>query len=88
MFDNKEHDLMAYLAQADRLAVQRCNGNQIEAKELAARYVENSRNFDAYDAKKLVERVQYCRGNGARLDLNDPTLRKNGTKRPLDRSGW
>jgi hypothetical protein len=88
MFDAKPSDMTATLSIMEKWARERTNFNQIEAKQKMVEYISADRRFDGYDAAKLAERVNDCRGRGARLDLDSPELKKGGAKRPLDRSGW
>jgi hypothetical protein len=85
MFDHEERDLAATLAQMERLAREKSNFDQVEAKEKMARWIANDRRFDGYDAGQLVERVQQCRSNGAVFDINSPELRKG--RKPRNRYG-
>jgi hypothetical protein len=80
MFDPEEKDLAQTLSQMERQARERSNFNQLEAKERMARWVANDRRFDGYDAEKLVERVQYCKSNGAALNLDSPELKRGQSR--------
>ena len=85
MFDSEQKDLSATLSQMERLAREKSNFNQIEAREKMARWVANDRRFDAFEPTRLVERVAHCKSNGAVFDIEDPALLKGGRPRPLSR---
>jgi hypothetical protein len=85
MFDHDQRDLTATLSNMHRQAIDRCQSNQIEAKQKMAQWLGNDRRFDSYDASRLVDRVALCRSNGAQLDLSDPQLLRGGKPRPLSR---
>ena len=87
MFGDGDMDKKAALATMARLSIERCNFNQIEAKEKFKEYLQSDRRFDQFDKDALASRVMLCRSNGAVLDLDDPQL-KGGERRPLDRSNW
>lgn len=84
MYGDSEKDLCASLSEMHRVAIQRANFNQVEAKEILRGYVQADRRFDQFDPDRLVERIQECRSNGRTADLlEDPWLRRGGEKRPL-----
>jgi hypothetical protein len=83
MFGNDDRDMARSLGEMLRVARERCQQNQIEAKETMKNWLELDRRFDTYDKDRLVERVQEARYNGRTLDLDDPYLQRGGTKRPL-----
>jgi hypothetical protein len=88
MFDHDPKSLAATLSRMERLSREKTQFNQTEARGLMSQWVSQDRRFDGYDAPKLVERVAHCKSYGAALDLDDPELRKGGSKRPLDRSQY
>jgi hypothetical protein len=67
-----------------KAAIERCNFNQVEAKQKFREYLAYDGRFRDYDHEALINRVQECRSNGAILDLDDPRL-KGGEARPLER---
>jgi hypothetical protein len=84
MYGNDERDLCASLSEMHRVAIQKANFNQVEAKEILKSYVGMDRRFDQFDPDRLVERIQECRSNGRTADLfDDPWLRRGGERRPL-----
>jgi hypothetical protein len=84
MFDDSEKDLCATLTQMHKIAVERANYNQVEAREILKRYVETDRRFDSFDPDRLAQRIEECRSNGRTADLLEDTyLRRGGEKRPL-----
>jgi hypothetical protein len=84
-YDNNPRDLAATLSQMQRQALNKCNGNQIEAAEHVKRWVSNDRRFDQFNAERLVTRAEECRTTGATLNLeDDPNLLK---ARPGNRYG-
>jgi hypothetical protein len=84
-YDSDSRSLAATLSQMQREALNRCNGNQIEAAENIRRWVANDRRFDQFDANRLVSRAEECRTTGATLNLeDDPHLLKT---RPPNRYG-
>jgi hypothetical protein len=83
MYGNDERDLCASLSEMHRVAIQKANYNQVEAKEILKSYVGLDRRFDQFDPDRLAERIQECRSCGRTADLDDPYLRRNGSKRPL-----
>ena len=84
MFTNHPNDLAKTLGEMERTARDRCNFNQVEAREKLKEFIQRDRRFDQYDKDALVSRVMLCRSNGASLDLDDPQL-KGQEPRPLDR---
>jgi hypothetical protein len=84
MYGHDEKDLCATLSQMHKTAIERCNFNQVEAKQILRGYVGTDRRFDAFDPDRLIERIHECRSNGRTADLSDPYLQRNGQKRPLD----
>jgi hypothetical protein len=56
-------------------AVNTCNGNKVEAREVMRRYVACDRRFDNLDHSRLVQAVEEHRTNGAHLDLDSAWLR-------------
>jgi len=84
-YDSDSRSLAATLSQMQRQALDKCNGNQIEAAEHVQRWVANDRRFDQFDAGRLVSRAEECRTTGATLNLeDDPRLLKT---RPANRYG-
>jgi hypothetical protein len=84
MYGHDEKDLCATLSQMHRTAIEKCNYNQIEAKEVLKSYLGTDRRFDDYDHGRLVERIHEARSCGRTMDLfDDPWLRRGGEKRPL-----
>jgi hypothetical protein len=84
MYGDTEKDLCATLSHMHRAAVERCNYNQIEAKEVLKGYVQADRRFDQFDPDRLVARVEEALSCGRVMDLTtDPYLRPGGVKRPL-----
>jgi hypothetical protein len=81
-------DLAATLTGMHKAAIERCNFNQIEAKQKFREYLAYDGRFRDYDHDALIDRVALCRSNGAVLQLDAPELLKGGQRRPLDRSGW
>jgi hypothetical protein len=85
MFGKDAGDLAATLTQMETLARQKCNFNQVEAKQKMREWLATDRRFDAYDPQRLIERVQLHKSNGSVLELDDPQLLKGGAPRPGDR---
>jgi hypothetical protein len=83
MFGDDPRDLARRLGEMERIARDRCCGNQTEARERLRQWVRQDRCFDQFDADRLIERVQEARSNCRTLDLDDPFLRPGGSKRPL-----
>jgi hypothetical protein len=84
MYGDSEKDLCASLSEMHRVAIQKANYNQVEAKEILKSYVALDRRFDQFDPDRLAERIQECRSCGRTADLlDDPWLRRGGEKRPL-----
>ena len=80
MWDHDQKDLAATLSRMEMELRQRCQFNQLEAKERMVRWISQDRRFDALDPERLAERVAHCRSNGAVFDVDDPSLRKNPTR--------
>ena len=72
MFRNDPRDLAATLSEMEYRARQLTNFNQPEAKAKMAEWLANDRRFDAYDAQRLIERVQLSKNNGAVLSWTIP----------------
>ncbi len=87
MHSNDDRDKLATLASMAHVALDRSLANQIEAKQRFKEWLSYDKRFDGSDKNALVDRVMLCRSNGAKLELDDPTLRGR-EKRPLDRSNW
>ena len=84
MYGNDERDLCASLSEMHKVAIQKANYNQIEAREILKGYVQTDRRFDQFDPDRLAQRIEECRSNGRTADLlDDPYLRRGGEKRPL-----
>jgi hypothetical protein len=84
-YDSNSRDLAATLSQMQRQALNKCNGNQLEAVEHIQRWISNDRRFDQFDAGRLTARAEECRTSGATLNLeDDPHLLKT---RPANRYG-
>jgi hypothetical protein len=67
-----------------RVAIQKANYNQIEAREILKSYVQMDRRFDSFDPDRLVERIHEAKSCGRTMDLAEDTyLRRGGEKRPL-----
>jgi hypothetical protein len=84
MFDANERDMIRALGTMAETAIQRCQHNRIEAREVMQGFIRNDRRFDPYDAAVLARRVDECRSTGAKLDLTDPRL-QGRPARPLQR---
>jgi hypothetical protein len=87
MWDKNDRDLCATLSYMEKMARERSNFNQTEAKQKLKEYMNQDRRLDGYDKEALVARVMLSKSNGAVLDLSDPRL-KGRPARPLDRSNW
>ena len=85
MFDNTPRDLCQTLSSMETEARQRCNYNQIAARDVLKSWIRNDQRFAGYDADTLAARVQECKNCGASLDLSDPRLRGEPA-RPLEKS--
>jgi hypothetical protein len=85
MWGNSERDLLESLSQMARRSRDSKNGNLVEGEKQLVEWIQNDRRLDVYDPQRLAERVNYCRTNGARLDLTDPQLLRGGRARPLSR---
>ena len=84
MYGDSENDMCRTLSQMHRAAVEKCNFDQVAAREFLRSYVQTDRRFDQYDAARLVQRVEEAMSNGRTMDLTeDPWLRHGGEKRPL-----
>jgi hypothetical protein len=84
-FDSNSRDKALTITQMQRQALNKCNGNQIEAAEYVELWIGNDRRFDQYDAGRLARRAEECRTSGATLNLeDDPSLLK---VRPTNRYG-
>ena len=88
MFETKPQDLAITLTQMERQSRERYKLRSSGSENQMAEWISQDRRFDAFDPMRLVERVQHCRSNGAVFDVEDPSLRKGGQKRPLDRSQY
>jgi hypothetical protein len=85
MFDNDPKSLAKTLSDMQRQALNKANGNQIEAAEHIQQWVANDRRFDQFDTGRLVARAEECRTCGATLNLSDdPSLLR---ERPVNRYG-
>lgn len=84
MYGYDPKDLAATLTHMARVAYERSNCNQVEAKEKFKAFLGNDKRFTAFDPNALAERVWECKSNGAVLDLDDPRL-MGGEARPLER---
>ena len=82
MHSADDRDRLATLGSMARLAVDRCFGNKVEAKEQIKEWISYDRRFEGYDRDRLADQVMLNRSNGAAIDLDDPYLR-GGQKRPL-----
>jgi hypothetical protein len=82
MFGNDPRDLAATLATMEKIARERSNFDQIEAKDKFRQYLSQDKRFAEYNADALIDRVMHCKNQGAILDLDDPQL-KGREKRPL-----
>ena len=85
MFGTDPRDLVRTLSEMESLARQKTNFSQTEAKQKMVEWLAHDRRFDAYDAQRLIERVQLFKHNGVVLEMDDPQLLKGGQPRPLDR---
>jgi hypothetical protein len=80
MFDNDSKSLAKTISEMQRQALNKCNGNQLEAIEHVQRWVSADRRFDQFDTGRLVARAEECRTSGATLNLeDDPTLLRERT---------
>jgi hypothetical protein len=64
MYGHDEKDLCASLSEMHRVATQRANFNQVEAKEILRGYVQADRRFDQFDPDRLIERVHEAKSCG------------------------
>jgi hypothetical protein len=71
----------------EKIARERTNFNQYEAKDLVRDWIKNDARFREFDPTVLAARVQECKSCGASLDLSDPRLRGQPA-RPLEKSKW
>jgi hypothetical protein len=85
MFGKDPRDLARTLSEMERIARDKCNANQIEAKRTMVEWLQNDRRFDGFDAQRLTDRVHLHKHRGAVLELDDPQLQRGGQPRPLDR---
>jgi hypothetical protein len=84
MYGDTEKDLCLTLSQMHKTAIEKCNFDQIAAKEVIKDYLKMDRRFDDYDPNRLVERIHEAKSCGRTMDLfDDPWLRRGGEKRPL-----
>jgi hypothetical protein len=84
MFGTDPKSLAQTLGAMEKESREACNFDQVAAKEVFQEYLRRDIRFAPYDPSKLVERVMEARSCGRTLDLDDPYLRVNGQKRPLD----
>jgi len=85
MFDNDSKNLAKTISEMQRQALNKANGNQIEAAVHIQQWISNDRRFDQFDTRRLAARAEECRTSGATLNLeDDPTLLK---ERPASRYG-
>ncbi len=78
MFSDSERDRLRKLGEMYQCALERSNGNKIEARERMRQWVTMDRHYDGLDPERLVKRVEECRRSGARLDLQDSRLKPGG----------
>ncbi|MGA8697162.1 MAG: hypothetical protein WB689_25655 [Xanthobacteraceae bacterium] len=83
VFGDDPRDLAKTLGEMERTARERCNFNQVEARQRFAEYLSHDARFREYDPGRLIERVMEARSCGRTLDLDDPYLQRGGQKRPL-----
>jgi hypothetical protein len=77
MWDRDQKDLAATLSRMEMESRQRCNFNQIEARQKMREWISQDRRFDSLDPERVAERVAHCRSAGAVFDIDDPSLRKS-----------
>jgi hypothetical protein len=82
MYGTDPKDLAATLTGMHKTAIERCNFDQVQAKQQFREYLAYDGRFRDYDHEALISRVAECRSNGAILDLDDPVL-KGQEPRPL-----
>jgi hypothetical protein len=83
MFGTDPRELALTLGAMEKEARERCNFNQTESRQRFREYLSHDRRFAEFDPDRLVERVMEAKSCGRTLDLDDPFLRRGGTKRPL-----
>jgi hypothetical protein len=84
-YDANGKDMALTLSEMQRQALNKCNGNQIQATEYVRQWVQQDRRFDQYNAEALVSRAEQCRTSGAVMNLeDDPSLLR---ERPANRYG-
>jgi hypothetical protein len=83
VFSDDPRDLARTLGAMEKEARERCNFDQIEARQRFAEYLSHDARFRDYDPNRLIERVMEARSCGRSLDLDDPFLQRGGSKRPL-----
>jgi hypothetical protein len=59
-------------------ALDRCNGNRLEARAKMVEWLPRYRDYDGLDPERLTKRVEECRASGARLSLDDERLKRGG----------
>ena len=84
MFDTDPKDLARTLGEMESVARTRSNFNQVELKQKFQEFLKRDLRFAGFDHGRLVDRVMEAKSCGRTLDLDDPFLRVNGQKRPLD----
>lgn len=84
MFGKDPSDLTQTLARMAQEARVRANFNQDEARSLMTEWISQDQRFSDYAPDRLANRVHQSLSNGAVLELDDPYLRRQGQRRPLD----
>jgi hypothetical protein len=83
MFGPDDADLARRLIEMERVARDRCFGNQVEARERLRQWLKQDRSCDQFDHDRLISRIQEVTSCARSFDLDDPYLQRGGSKRPL-----
>lgn len=75
MFGPTDSDRLRKLGAMYAEAYRRSNFNKLEARERLAEWLAADRNFDGLNHERLAKRVEECRSDGSRLNLQEEYLR-------------
>jgi hypothetical protein len=78
MWSETERDRLRKLGEMYAAALDRSNGNKLEAAAKMKEWLPRFRDYDGLDPERLVKRVEECRRSGARLSLDSDELKPGG----------
>jgi hypothetical protein len=78
VWSDTERDRLRKLGEMYQAALDRSNGNKLEAHAKMVEWLPRYRDYDGLDPERLVKRVEECRRSGARLSLDSDELKPGG----------